>query len=166
MDNQIYLSTVITIFSLSYLYGFYMKNKKVIDKIKYGKILFVISAIMVLLVGIIIVLKLFNSYTIFYILPSFVVSLWFSYQFYKIKNSLFDYIYLMVIIIFSIVIYYNLYWNNIVEWLRNILYIKKQRKLKIMIESRADLYGSIKYDDNVEKELGIAVDAIEQNCNA
>lgn len=43
---------------------------------------------------------------------------------------------------------------------------EQELKNKIMKESRADLYGSIKYDDNIEKELGIAVDAIEQKCRA
>lgn len=41
---------------------------------------------------------------------------------------------------------------------------EQELKSKIIIESRADLYGSIKYDDNIEKELGVAVDAIEQKC--
>ena len=43
---------------------------------------------------------------------------------------------------------------------------EQELKSKIMIESSADLYGSIKYDDNIEKELGVAVDAIEQKCRA
>ena len=42
----------------------------------------------------------------------------------------------------------------------------KDKKLigEIMTESRADLYGSIKYDDAIEKELTIAIDAIESKC--
>ncbi|MFH4968760.1 hypothetical protein V8G61_11210 [Gaetbulibacter sp. M240] len=43
---------------------------------------------------------------------------------------------------------------------------EQELKSKIMIESRADLYGSIKFDDNIEKELGVAVNAIEQKCRA
>ena len=112
MDSQIYLLTIISIFTIFYLYKFFTKNKEVIDKIKYGKILFVISALMVLLVGAIIILNLFNNYTIFYVSPLFVISLWFSYKFYKTKNSLFDYIYLIVIILFSLIVFYNLYWDN------------------------------------------------------
>jgi hypothetical protein len=42
----------------------------------------------------------------------------------------------------------------------------KDQKLivDIMKESSTDLYGSIKYDDKIEKELSVAIDAIESKC--
>jgi hypothetical protein len=112
MDNKIYLLFVITILTIFYLYKFYRENKNVIIEIKYGRILFAISAAMVVLLGSIIILNRINDYTIFYVLPFLIVSFWFSYKFYKTKNSLYDYLYLIATTVFSLVILYYLYWND------------------------------------------------------
>ena len=111
MNYQVFLTIIITLITVLYLYNFHTRNKKIINKIKYGKILFLTSGFTTILLGVMIMFNNLNISFLLCLIPLLVVSLWFSYEFYKKKNSLIDYIYLLFIIIICLVIFYNLFWD-------------------------------------------------------
>ncbi len=102
---------LVIIIILFYLNIFYRKNKKIINEIKYGKILFFITGLLILLSGLLIFLKQIGNY--FYLLiPLLPFTIWFSYNLHLQKKSKQNYVYLITMLGFCIYIFYELFKTN------------------------------------------------------
>lgn len=89
---------------LFFEYIFYLENKIIIRKIRYGFILFLGRCLFQLsVINMIIYNKLDWNYLV-YLIPLGIITAWFTYQYYKQKNSLYDYLYLGTITVLILVV--------------------------------------------------------------
>ena len=101
---------LVIIVILFYLNIFYRKNKQIINEIKYGKILFFITGLLILLSGLLIFLQIENYF--YLLIPLLPFTFWFSYNVHLRKKSKQNYIYLITMIGFCIYIFYELFKNK------------------------------------------------------
>jgi hypothetical protein len=107
INDNFLIFKIITIFLVVYyLYLFHKKNKNIIKLIKYGDFLFILNSFLLVTSSVLIYLNLLEF--IYYLIPILPLSIWFSYKFYKLKNSKQDYIYLTIILIYCFYIFYIL----------------------------------------------------------
>ena len=107
--NNSYFVIFLNLITIYYLYYFFSNNKIIINKIKFGKILFFLSCLLIIISGTAIFYKFLDETLLIFMIPLLLANIWFSYQFYKIKNSLQSYTYIVVVVIYSLIIFYNLY---------------------------------------------------------
>ncbi|GEM_PF-5121499 len=110
MNSNLYLALIINLITIYYLYIFFRNNKNVINTIKFGKTLFFLTCLLIIVSGTAIFFDALNKILLIFLIPLLLTSTWFSYKFYRIKNSLQDYLYVGVIVIYSLIIFYNLYY--------------------------------------------------------
>lgn len=103
-----YIFTIVTLLSLYYYYQHYVINKGIISKIKFGKILYISNIILAVYLIYTISFNSINVYSLWFISPLLIIGFWYSYQFYKIKNSFFDYLYLGITLLLVLVVFYSL----------------------------------------------------------
>ncbi|MDR6299871.1 hypothetical protein GGR31_000487 [Mesonia maritima] len=111
-DNYLFLIIIISI--LFYSYKFWIDNKAVIKNIKLGKLLYIIQLIPGIVIIYLILADKLEWIYILYLLPLILLSMWFRFQFYKLKNNTIkDYVYLFIFyLIIPILVLYYLFFKN------------------------------------------------------
>lgn len=109
MSDILYLAIVVNLVGLYYQYNFYIKKKEDINKIRLGNLLYISNCILNLLILNMIIFNKQDWYYFYFLTPLIIASAWFSFQYYKQKNSIYDYIYLGITIILAFLILYYLY---------------------------------------------------------
>src|SRR5699024_4774147 len=97
LDLNIYTQLVFNLIAVYYFYTYYNKNKNTILDIRFGKALFFMSSLLILLLCNTLTLSSVPTGITYILLISVcLIGGWFNYEIYKRKNSVLDHIYLII----------------------------------------------------------------------
>ncbi|PZD78511.1 hypothetical protein DNG35_05475 [Mesonia sp. K7] len=104
--SNIYFLTILIAIGILYSLKFYMENRKVIEKIKFGKVIYLLQNLTGASLALLVYYKKIDWIFFFLILPVFIASsVWFYFQYYRLKESKQELIYvgclyLMIFLVF------------------------------------------------------------------
>jgi hypothetical protein len=90
-------------------YVSFKKNKHFIKQIKFGNLLFTLNILFALVVLFFIAFKITYQTALIGLLPLAISALYFNVKLLLVKKSLQDYIYFGVVVVLSILVFYNLF---------------------------------------------------------
>ena len=109
MNTSQYILLICLAFMFYFQHVSFKRNKHLIKQIKFGNLLFTLNILFALIVLIFITFKITSWMALLGLLPLAIPAFYFNVRLLVAKKSLEDYIYFGVVVVLSVLVFYNLF---------------------------------------------------------